>query len=83
MLIIGSNDWMIKSTKVFLNSKFEMKDMGLADVILGIKIHRSSEGLVLSQSHYVEKLLEKFNKDDFGLVKTPINLSQQLLKKSR
>ena len=57
MLIVGSNDWMIKSTKAFLNSKFEMKDMGLADVILGIKIHRSSEGLVLSQSHYVGKIL--------------------------
>ena len=44
-----------------------MKDMGLADVILGIKISRKSNGLVLSQSHYVDKILEKFSKDDTWL----------------
>ncbi|GKA38822.1 retrovirus-related pol polyprotein from transposon TNT 1-94 [Tanacetum coccineum] len=48
MLIIGSNDKMIKSTKDMLKSKFDMKDMGLADVILGIKIIRTHNGLVLS-----------------------------------
>ncbi|GKC36810.1 retrovirus-related pol polyprotein from transposon TNT 1-94 [Tanacetum coccineum] len=48
MLIIGSNDKMIKSTKDILKSKFDMKDMGLADVILGIKIIRIHNGLVLS-----------------------------------
>ncbi|GJV37166.1 TMV resistance protein N [Tanacetum coccineum] len=34
MLIIGSNDKIIRSTKDMLKSKFDMKDMGLADVIL-------------------------------------------------
>nr|GEV18025.1 retrotransposon protein, putative, Ty1-copia subclass [Tanacetum cinerariifolium] len=43
-----NNDKMIKSTKVMLKSKFDMKDMGLADVILGIKIIRTHNGLVLS-----------------------------------
>ena len=36
MLIVGSDDKMITSTKNILNSRFDMKDMGLADVILGI-----------------------------------------------
>ena len=54
MLIVGSDDKMITSTKNMLNSRFDMKDMGLADVILGIKIKRTSDGLVLSQSHYVD-----------------------------
>ncbi|GJT49677.1 retrovirus-related pol polyprotein from transposon TNT 1-94 [Tanacetum coccineum] len=57
MLIVGSNDKMIKSTKDMLKSKFDMKDMGLADVILGIKIIRTQNGLVLSQAHYVDKFL--------------------------
>nr|GEX39806.1 Pol polyprotein [Tanacetum cinerariifolium] len=48
MLIVGSNDKMIKSTKDMQKSKFSMKDMGLADVILGIKILRTQNGLVLS-----------------------------------
>ena len=33
ILIIESDDKMIKSTKKMLNSRFDMKDMGLADVI--------------------------------------------------
>lgn len=34
MLIIDSNDKMIKSTKEMLNSRFDVKDMNLAYVIL-------------------------------------------------
>ena len=80
MLIIGSNDMMIKSTKDMLRSKFDMKDMGLADVILGIKISRTSNGLILSQSQYVDKILDKFNKDDPAIARTPIDISQHLSK---
>ncbi|GJS11004.1 retrotransposon protein, putative, ty1-copia subclass [Tanacetum coccineum] len=56
------NDKMIKSTKDMLKSKFDMKDMGLADVILGIKIIRTHNGLVLSQAHYVDKILNTHNR---------------------
>ena len=50
MLIVDTDDKMIISTKNMLNSRFDMKDMGLGDVILGIKIIRTSDGLMLSQS---------------------------------
>ncbi|KAK6139194.1 hypothetical protein DH2020_027061 [Rehmannia glutinosa] len=80
MLIIGSNDRIIKSTKDMLNSMFDMKDIGLADVILGIKISRTSNGLVLDQSYYVDKILEKFSKDDTSLARTPIDTSKHLSK---
>ena len=50
MVIVGSDDKMIISTKNMLNSRFDMKDMGLGDVILGIKIIRTLDGLMLSQS---------------------------------
>lgn len=36
MLIIGSNNDMIKTTKKMLNKHFDMKDMGIDDVILGM-----------------------------------------------
>ena len=71
---------MVKRTKDMLNSRFDMKDMGHADVILGIQIKRSSDGLILTQSHYVDKILEKFNKDDSEMAKTPIDMSQRLEK---
>ena len=48
ILIIGSNHEMIQSTKKVLTSKFDMKDLRVADVILGIKISRTSYGYILS-----------------------------------
>ena len=54
--------------------------MRLADVILGIKITRISNSLILNQSHYVDKILEKFNKDDFRVARTPLDNSLHLSK---
>ena len=62
MLIIGSNNDMIKTTKKILDKYFDLKDMGIANIILGMKITKASEGYALSQSHYIEKILDKFNK---------------------
>ena len=80
IIIVGSNDRMVRSTKHMLNSRFDMKDMGPVDVVLGIKIKRVPEGLILTQSHYVDKILDKFNKDDSGIARTPIDISQHLSK---
>nr|GEW46038.1 zinc finger, CCHC-type [Tanacetum cinerariifolium] len=76
----ASNDKMIKFTKDMLKSKFDMKDMGLANVILGIKIIRTQNGLVLSQAHYVDKILNTYNARDSGLARTPIDTSLHLFK---
>ncbi|GKA69739.1 retrotransposon protein, putative, ty1-copia subclass, partial [Tanacetum coccineum] len=59
---------------------FDMKDMGLADVILRINIIRTQNGLVLSQAHYVDKILNTHNAGDFGLARTPIDTSLHLSK---
>ena len=48
MLIVNSDDKMIISTKTMFNSRFDMKNMGPVDVILGIKLIRTSDGLILS-----------------------------------
>ncbi|XP_076897797.1 uncharacterized protein LOC143551198 [Bidens hawaiensis] len=80
MLIFGSNENMIKSTKDMLKARFDMKDLGLADVILGVQITRAQNGLILSQFHYVDKILEKFNKDDTRVASTPIDTTHNLSK---
>ncbi|GKD98518.1 putative RNA-directed DNA polymerase [Tanacetum coccineum] len=80
MLIVGSNDKMIKSTKDILKSKFDMKDMGLVDVILGIKIIQTQNGLVLSQAYYMDKIFNTHNVRDFGQARTPIDTSMHLSK---
>ena len=42
-----------------LTKKFNMNDLGVLDVILGIKFCKISNKLILSPSLYVEKVLEK------------------------
>ncbi|KAL0442067.1 UNVERIFIED_CONTAM: Retrovirus-related Pol polyprotein from transposon TNT 1-94 [Sesamum radiatum] len=80
ILLIGSCIEIITETKSFLKNKFEMKDMGEADVILGIKLIRSTDGIAISQSHYVEKILEKFGYQNSRIAKTPYDSSVALFK---
>ncbi|XP_070042462.1 secreted RxLR effector protein 161-like [Nicotiana tomentosiformis] len=70
----------INATKRMLASKFNMKDLGVADLILGIKIHRTPQGLALSHSHYAKMVLEKFKYLDFKVAKTPIDVNVALTK---
>ena len=62
MLILETNIGVIKSTKKMLSDNFDMKDLGVTDVILGTKITRTPDGISLSQSHYVDKMIERFKK---------------------
>ncbi|GKC36307.1 BRCT domain-containing protein [Tanacetum coccineum] len=63
-----------------LHSLFEMKDIGKADVILGIRIQKNSNGYILTQSHYIEKILKKFGHYDDRPVVTPFDPKVQLKK---
>ncbi|KAD6453934.1 hypothetical protein E3N88_08640 [Mikania micrantha] len=81
MLIFGADMHDINQTKAFLSSKFEMKDLGEADVILGVKIKRTWNGISLCQSHYIEQMLKKFDCFELNPVKTPYDPSI-LLKKN-
>ena len=80
MLITGNDGETIKKIKCLLANKFEMKDMGVADVILGVKIHKTSGGLALSQSHYIETILGKCKNLDIVPVKTSIDVNLHLSK---
>ncbi|GJY48211.1 zinc finger, CCHC-type containing protein [Tanacetum coccineum] len=64
--------------KLYPPVKFSMKDMGEADVILGIKIKRENKGIVITQSHYIEKILKKFNREDCSPVSTPMDPVEKL-----
>lgn len=44
MLIFGTSVDVIKLTKDFLNSKFEIRDLGEADLILGVKVKKYEFG---------------------------------------
>ena len=75
MLLFGTSLQIVVETKNFLSSKFDMKNLGEVEVILGIKISRTLNGLNLSQGHYVEKILRRFEHFDCKLVSTPYDPS--------
>nr|GEV98972.1 zinc finger, CCHC-type [Tanacetum cinerariifolium] len=78
MLIFKTDQNQVDKTKKFLSSRFSMKDMGEANVILGIKIKRENKGIVITQSQYIEKILKKFNREDCSsLIRFTSNLSRQ------
>ncbi|GJY96245.1 hypothetical protein Tco_0512606 [Tanacetum coccineum] len=52
--------------------------MGEADVILGIKIKRGNKGIVITQSHYIEKILKKFNREDCSPMSTLMDPVEKL-----
>ena len=89
ILLAGNDTEMIVATKEWLSSNFEMKDIGEADYILGVKIFRdrSRKILGLSQQTYVKKVLERFQMSDCKPIDTPIakneSLSQNMCPKTQ
>ncbi|GJU69899.1 zinc finger, CCHC-type containing protein [Tanacetum coccineum] len=71
--LLNQADSYVDLTKEFLSSKFSMKDVGEADVMwcvcwglvligvmgLGIRIKHGSNGIAISQSHYIEKAVSQ------------------------
>ncbi|MDP1159492.1 reverse transcriptase domain-containing protein, partial [Klebsiella variicola] len=60
MIIIGNND-NIKTTKKILSRNFDLKDLSVVDVILRMKITKTSDGYALSQTHLIKQMLDKFD----------------------
>ncbi|WVZ59956.1 hypothetical protein U9M48_010037 [Paspalum notatum var. saurae] len=73
----------INEVKPFLSTKFDMKDLGEADVILNIKLIKDESGITLSQTHYVEKVLSWFGYIDSEPSPTPYDPSVTLKKNKR
>ncbi|OMO60028.1 Reverse transcriptase, RNA-dependent DNA polymerase [Corchorus capsularis] len=74
ILLASNNKEFLLTTKKWLSSSFEMKDMGEASYVLGVKIirDRSKKLLALSQAPYILKMLEKFRMHNCNIVKTPM-----------
>ncbi|CAM8953087.1 unnamed protein product [Rhodiola kirilowii] len=62
LLIISASMSAINDTKSGLQKHFDMKDLGPAQKILGVKIirDRPKKQITLSQTEYIDKVLEKF-----------------------
>lgn len=83
ILLIGNSKDDMKVTKLWLSNQFEMKDLGDASYILGIKIYRDrSRRLIgLSQSMYIDKVLKRFNMESAKVKNLPMSVGTCLSKK--
>ena len=63
ILLIGNDVGVMSSVKIWLLSQFDMKDLGKANYILGIKLwwDRKNRMLGLSQAGYIDKFLARFS----------------------
>jgi hypothetical protein len=61
IMILGIDIQVINITISFLSKIFDMKNLGPINVILGIKLLKNSNGFAITQSHYIEKILKRFN----------------------
>ena len=74
MLIAGNDSKLIGKLKERLFKSFDMKDLGPAKQMLGMRItrDRKAKKLWLSQEKYVERVLERFNMKNAKSVSTPL-----------
>ncbi|PKI44958.1 hypothetical protein CRG98_034653 [Punica granatum] len=78
LLIFGMDLEGVCETKEYLASNFKMKDLNEIDTILGIKVQKHERGFALSQSHFIEKVLEKFKCLNIKDSNTPFDLNFKL-----
>ncbi|KAH9751148.1 hypothetical protein KPL71_014161 [Citrus sinensis] len=66
MLVADPNKDRVQELKAQLAREFEMKDLGPANKILGMQIHRDRNNMKiwLSQKNYLKKILRRFNMHD-------------------
>lgn len=56
----------------FLKSEFEMKDLGKTKFCLGLQLEHLPQGILVHQSTYTQKILERFGHDKAFASKTPM-----------
>ncbi|XP_073148775.1 retrovirus-related Pol polyprotein from transposon TNT 1-94 isoform X1 [Henckelia pumila] len=80
MLVAGPNKDRVQELKAQLAREFDMKDLGPANKILGMQVHRdrSNRKIWLSQKNYLKKVLQRFNMQDSKPVSTPLPINFKL-----
>jgi transposase InsO family protein len=61
-----------------LKVHFDVKSLGQPNLLLGMKIHQENHLITLSQTHYIDALLEKFGLTDMNPVSTPMDINVKL-----
>lgn len=79
-IIFEGNDSLCKEFAKEMQKEFEMSIIGELSFFLGLQVIQSENGIFISQSKYVKKMLKKFGFDDCKLVTTPLTVGCKLSK---
>ncbi|MBW0554839.1 hypothetical protein O181_094554 [Austropuccinia psidii MF-1] len=69
--------------KTEISKEFQIKDIGPADLILGVKVTQSESFLSLDQHHFAESLLELYGMGDYRPFSTPLIPNHHLAASSK
>ena len=85
ILLIGNDVGTLSSVKVWLSTQFDMKDLGEASHILGIKLMRDRQKrmLGLSQASYIDEILTRYSMQDSKKGFVPFRVGKSLSSNQR
>ncbi|CAL1404046.1 unnamed protein product [Linum trigynum] len=74
IVITGNDNSTIQRLMVFLRDNFALREMGALSYFLGIEVHRTSSGIVLSQRKFILDLLDRAHMSTANPISTPCTL---------
>ena len=75
LLLTGNCAIFLNKFKESLSKAFSLKDLGFPNHFLGVEILPTSQGLFLTQHHYIRQMLDRANMTDAKTVSTPMSTS--------
>lgn len=78
--LFGKSSDLLDKTVTILQTEFKVTDMGLLHWLLGIRIEINDEGISLSQSAFIDKILARFGMESCNPVSTPMDHNIRLLR---
>ena len=69
--LIGTPEKLAKTAE-YLKKEFEVKDLGKTKLCLGLQLEHKTNGIIVHQSSYIERLLKRFNMDKAHPLSTPM-----------
>jgi len=76
--LFGATGELKEQTINVLKTEFTVNDMGELNWLLGIQITFTDDGITLSQTTFIDKILNRFSMQDCKPVSTPIDSNHQL-----
>lgn len=80
VLIFSNDSNLVNLLKTELSNNFQMKDLGEASSVLGMRITRNRKAcsIAIDQTQYIKDMLSRFGMSDCNPVSTPLDLNQKL-----